>query len=66
MTRPSVFWAKYGLRTVERLALPLRATVDQLEPAVAERLRDDNLAWIRSHHVTSVEANVIYAVARKR
>jgi hypothetical protein len=59
-------WAKYGLRTVERPALSIRATVDQLEPAVAERLHDANLAWIRSHHVASIETNVIYAVARKR
>ena len=43
-----------------------RWTVDQMEPAMAERLRDANLAWIRSHNVTSVETNVIYAVARKR
>ena len=32
---------------------------------MAERLRDANLAYIRSHNVTSVETNVIYAVARK-
>lgn len=43
-----------------------RWTVDQMEPEVAERLRGANLAWIRSHNVTSVETNVIYAVARKR
>jgi ubiquinone/menaquinone biosynthesis C-methylase UbiE len=43
-----------------------RWTVDQMEPAMAERLRSANLAWIRSHNVTSVETNVIYAVARKR
>jgi hypothetical protein len=36
-----------------------------MEPAMAVRLRDANLAWIRSHNVTSVETNVIYAVARK-
>ena len=42
-----------------------RWTVDQMEPETAERLRDTNLAWIRSHNVTSVETNVIYAVARK-
>jgi SAM-dependent methyltransferase len=43
-----------------------RWTVDQMEPAVAERLRQANLAWIRSHNVTAVETNVVYAVARKR
>jgi SAM-dependent methyltransferase len=42
-----------------------RWTVDQMEPEMAERLRNANLAWIRSHNVTSVETNVIYAVARK-
>jgi ubiquinone/menaquinone biosynthesis C-methylase UbiE len=43
-----------------------RWTVDQMEPAMAERLRAANLAWIRSHNVTSVETNVIYAAAHKR
>jgi ubiquinone/menaquinone biosynthesis C-methylase UbiE len=43
-----------------------RWTVDQMDPAMAEQLRSANLAWIRSHNVTSVETNVIYAVARKR
>jgi SAM-dependent methyltransferase len=43
-----------------------RWTVDQMDPATAERLRNANLAWIRSHNITSVETNVIYAVARKR
>jgi ubiquinone/menaquinone biosynthesis C-methylase UbiE len=42
-----------------------RWTVDQMEPAMAERLRNANLEWIRSHNVTSVETNVIYAVAHK-
>jgi ubiquinone/menaquinone biosynthesis C-methylase UbiE len=42
-----------------------RWIVDQLEPETAERLRTANLAWIRSHNVTSVETNVIYAVASK-
>ena len=43
-----------------------RWTVDQMEPAMAEQLRDANIAWIRVHNVTSVETNVIYSVARKR
>ena len=42
-----------------------RWTVDQIGPEMAERLRNANLAWIRSHNITSVETNVIYAVARK-
>jgi hypothetical protein len=36
-----------------------------MEPEMAERLRNANLAWIRSHNVTSVETNVIYAGTRK-
>jgi SAM-dependent methyltransferase len=42
-----------------------RWTVDQMEPELAERLRNANLAWMRAHNVASVETNVIYAVARK-
>ncbi len=42
-----------------------RWTVDQMEPEMAERLRNTNLAWIGAHNVTSVETNVIYAMARK-
>ena len=42
-----------------------RWTVDQMDPEMAERLRNANLAWIRSQNVTSVETNVIYTVARK-
>jgi ubiquinone/menaquinone biosynthesis C-methylase UbiE len=42
-----------------------RWTVDQMEAEMAERLRNANLAWIRSHNVTYVETNVIYALARK-
>jgi ubiquinone/menaquinone biosynthesis C-methylase UbiE len=42
-----------------------RWTVDQMEPEMADRLRNANLAWIRAHNVTSVETNVIYAMARK-
>ena len=42
-----------------------RWTVDQMDPGMAQGLRNANLAWIRSHKVTSVETNVIYAVARK-
>jgi ubiquinone/menaquinone biosynthesis C-methylase UbiE len=42
-----------------------RSIVDQLGPQAAEQVREANLAWIRSRDVTSVETNVIYAVARK-
>src|SRR6516225_1693143 len=42
-----------------------RSIVDQMGPDLASRLREANLAAIRSQGVTSVETNVIYAVARK-
>ena len=42
-----------------------RSIVDQMAPELAGRLREANLAAIRSHDITSVETNVIYAVARK-
>jgi 2-polyprenyl-3-methyl-5-hydroxy-6-metoxy-1,4-benzoquinol methylase len=42
-----------------------RSIVDQMGSEVAERVREANLAWIRSQNITSVETNVIYAVARK-
>jgi SAM-dependent methyltransferase len=42
-----------------------RSIVDQMGPEMAGRLREANLAQIRSQSITSVETNVIYAVARK-
>ena len=42
-----------------------RSIVDQMGPEMAGRLRETNLSQIRSQGITSVEANVIYAVARK-
>jgi SAM-dependent methyltransferase len=42
-----------------------RSIVDQMGPEMAGRLRDANLAEIRSQGITSVETNVIYAAARK-
>jgi hypothetical protein len=32
---------------------------DQMEPEMAEQLRNANLAWVRSHDITSVETNLI-------
>lgn len=43
----------------------LRWTIDQMGPAVAERVRRQNLDWITANQVKSVATNVIYAVARK-
>jgi hypothetical protein len=42
-----------------------RSIVDQMAPEMAGRLREANLAAMRSQGITSVETNVIYAVARK-
>lgn len=42
-----------------------RSIVDQMGSEAAERVREANFAWIRSQNITSVETNVIYAVARK-
>jgi 2-polyprenyl-3-methyl-5-hydroxy-6-metoxy-1,4-benzoquinol methylase len=42
-----------------------RSIVDQMGPETAGRLREANLAQIRAQGITSVETNVIYAVAQK-
>jgi ubiquinone/menaquinone biosynthesis C-methylase UbiE len=42
-----------------------RGTVEQLGSAAREQVRDKNLAFIRDARVEAVEANVVYAVARK-
>ena len=42
-----------------------RSIVDQMGPDLASRLREANIAQIRSRATASVETNVIYAVARK-
>ena len=42
-----------------------RRTIDQLEARERDQVRRDNLSFIRELGVTSVEANVIYAVATR-
>jgi SAM-dependent methyltransferase len=42
-----------------------RGTLEQLDPSARERVRDANLHYIRSSGIRSVEANVVYAIARK-
>lgn len=42
-----------------------RGTLDQLEPAARERVREANDDYLRESGITSVEANVVYAVANK-
>jgi SAM-dependent methyltransferase len=42
-----------------------RATVQQLDQPAAGRVRAANIAWLREHDVRELEANVVYARARK-
>ena len=42
-----------------------RWTVDRMDEQTAERVRADNLEPLRQNRVTSIETNVIYAIARK-
>ena len=42
-----------------------RWTVEQMGPELAERARRMNLEWVRAHAVEAVEANVLFAVAKK-
>jgi ubiquinone/menaquinone biosynthesis C-methylase UbiE len=42
-----------------------RGTLDQLDPAARERVRDANLSYIRTSGIRSVEANVVFAIARR-
>jgi ubiquinone/menaquinone biosynthesis C-methylase UbiE len=43
----------------------LRWAIEQMGPERAERVRQDNVAWLKNHSVRAVETNVIYAVATK-
>ena len=43
----------------------LRGTIDAMGRDASERIRDNNVSWIRENGVTSVEINVIYATATK-
>src|SRR4030095_15346218 len=42
-----------------------RGTIDQLDAAARARVEGINLDYVREHAVRSVEANVVYARARK-
>jgi ubiquinone/menaquinone biosynthesis C-methylase UbiE len=42
-----------------------RGTIDQLTDEARARVREDNLRYVASAGITAIEANVIYAVARK-
>lgn len=43
----------------------IRGTIDQLDPAAKERIRQANLHFLRTNEVHSLEVNVLYAVAQK-
>lgn len=43
----------------------IRGIVDQLEPAVRERIRQGNLEFLRQNQITSLEVEVLYAIAHK-
>jgi ubiquinone/menaquinone biosynthesis C-methylase UbiE len=55
---PDAWWAAV-------LGSGYRGTVDQLDAAALERVREANFEFIRSSGTTSVEANVVYAIAEK-
>jgi SAM-dependent methyltransferase len=42
-----------------------RATVQQLDPAAAQRVRTASVAWLRAHGTRDLQTNVVYARARK-
>ena len=42
-----------------------RGTLDQIDPVVQQKVRTANLTSIRDSGITSVEANVVYAIATK-
>jgi SAM-dependent methyltransferase len=55
---PEAWWAAV-------LGSGYRGTVEQLDVAARDRVRVANLDYIRNAGITSVEANVVYAVAHK-
>ena len=42
-----------------------RATVQQLSPAQAQRVRTANIEWLHQHHVRELHTNVVYAQSRR-
>lgn len=43
----------------------IRGTIDQLDPAARERVRQANLQFLQNNQVHSLEVNVLYAIAQK-
>ena len=44
----------------------LRGTVDAMDAATAQRIQDQTVSWVRDNAVSSIQTNVIYALATKR
>ena len=42
-----------------------RGTIEQLDPAERQKVREANLAFIRDEKITAIETNVLYALATK-
>ena len=42
-----------------------RGTMDEMTPDAAERVREENVRWAKDTGLTSIETNVMYAVATK-
>jgi ubiquinone/menaquinone biosynthesis C-methylase UbiE len=58
ISSPEAWWAAV-------LGSGYRGTVDQLDEGTRERVRAANFEFIRNSGTTSVEANVVYAIAEK-
>jgi SAM-dependent methyltransferase len=58
LARPEDWWTVV-------LGTGYRATVDELGPAAAQRVRAASVAWLRRHEVRELRTNVVYARARK-
>ena len=55
---PEAWWAAV-------LGTGYRGTVEQLQPEQRNRVREVNLQYVRDSGITSVEVNVVYAIAQK-
>ena len=58
LASPEAWWAAV-------LGSGYRGTLDQLDAADRERVREVNLREVRRRDIAAVEANVVYAVAEK-
>jgi SAM-dependent methyltransferase len=59
LARPDDWWTIV-------LGTGYRATVEQLDVAAARRVRTANVTWLRRHDIRELQANVIYARARRQ